>query len=175
VELEANPPTRMTKAVAEGLLGVLVNLQPIHGLQDEGAEIKMLEVSWSEPLLGVDKLQFVAVIYHDGSASLRADADPVDTWRNRNGAVGLESDLEPGLVKSIDERNVELEQGLAPGANRQGAPFIHGPETTNCCRQIGGRLISPTHRPIDANEIGVAPPGASAMSMATIFFTTRPE
>lgn len=42
-----------------------------------------------------------------------------DARRNRNGAVGFDRNHEAGLVESIDEGNVKLQQGLTARADHE--------------------------------------------------------
>ena len=71
--------------------------------------------------LGVDELQLVAGAKPECRAGLGADANPVDTGRGRAGAVGLDRDLEAAGVQGGDQGGVQLQQGLAPGADTVGA------------------------------------------------------
>ena len=175
MKLKTHLPARMLEAVLQDLLGVLDDLRTIHGLEDEGAEIEMFEISRRHTLLRVDELQLIAAINHDGCARLRRDADPVDSGRNRESAIGFDRELEAGLVERVDEGRVELKKGLTARAHHKRIAFIYGPEATRSPGQIGGRLKSPTHRPVSADEIGITPLTASAATTATIGFTARPE
>ena len=48
--------------------------------------------------LGVDELQLVTARLDERGAGLRADADPVNRDRRREGAIGFDSNFEPSLM-----------------------------------------------------------------------------
>lgn len=67
--------------------------------------------------LWVYELELVTVAHDQGRVGLWADTEPVDSRRSRLGTVGLNPNLKTGPVECVNERLVELEQGLATGTH----------------------------------------------------------
>ncbi len=88
--------------------------------------------------------------------SLRTDADPVNARRRGQGAIGLHGDAETPVLQGCDQGRIQLEQGLAAGADHQPVCSATGP-----CRRdrVGQRLrIRKAAAPwtVHANKVGVA-------------------
>ena len=60
VRLQAQAPLRMLKTIAQGKLGILLLLRPIHRLQEKIPEVEPLEFHWIGSLLRIDQLQLVS-------------------------------------------------------------------------------------------------------------------
>src|SRR3990172_2966820 len=99
-------------------------------LEGEPAEALRLR-----PRLGEDELELVARGEHELGARFGAHAQPVDARGSREGAVGLDPDLEAGVVKGGDERRGDDDPPTALGRRSSG--------------EIGHRLKG-------ANELGSA-------------------
>src|SRR5215211_277056 len=98
--LEAQPPARMCKAVAEGRLGVCLKVRSIHGLKEEMRKRE-----------GFESLRL--------RTRLWTYADPVYLGQAGQGAIGLDRYLEVSRVKGIHEAAVELQERLTPRANHE--------------------------------------------------------
>lgn len=61
MRLQAEPPTRMIKAVLQRQLGIALPLRTIHWLQEKLLEIKMSKELWLHTGLGENKFQFAAL------------------------------------------------------------------------------------------------------------------
>ena len=71
--------------------------------------VDMLETLGRSQLLGIDQLQFIALGDHHRRISFRADTQPVDTSRCRQGAVGFHPHFETGPVEGLDQRFIQLQ------------------------------------------------------------------
>jgi len=118
--LEAESPGGVGEAILEGEAGVLGGVWAIHGLEEEVLEVEAGEVFGERERLGVDEFEFVASGEVEGRAGFWADADPIEVgWRGLC-AVGLDGDFEVELMERVDGGVVELEEGLAAGADDEG-------------------------------------------------------
>ena len=102
----------MGKAEITREFGVAIAHLPVHRLQEEVLEREPLETLRFHPRLGENELQFIALALQKPGAGLGTDADPVDAARRRQRAVGLDRDLEAGVMEGIDQVLVELQQRL---------------------------------------------------------------
>src|SRR5262245_2654466 len=94
VRLEAQLPTRVAQAVGDGGCGILGNIGSVHRLQRESLEVEIDECFGRGSGLRIDKLQLVAMMNHEFASRLGADANPIESLRGRDRAVGLDRDLE---------------------------------------------------------------------------------
>ena len=74
VGLQTQPPLRMTHAIRDGRLQMLLTIGAIHGLQKEMLEVQLLELLWHRTGLRKDQLQFRPAGQHQRRAGFRADA-----------------------------------------------------------------------------------------------------
>src|SRR5215213_1539241 len=117
--LEAQPPARMCKAVAEGGLGVCLKVRSVHGLKEEMRKREGFESLRLRTRLGEDELDLVSAPYLQLGARLWTYADPVYLGQAGQGAIGLDRYLEVSRVKGIHEAAVELQERLTPRANHE--------------------------------------------------------
>src|SRR5580698_5030569 len=71
--LNAQPPARMIEAICERKGGVRLTVGTIHGLQEEMAELQLLELLRLGACLRIDQLQLVATQLLELRAGLRTD------------------------------------------------------------------------------------------------------
>src|SRR5687767_12547503 len=93
VGLKTEAPTRVLEPVLDRELGVPLETRTVHRLQEEAAEIQLLERARVDAVLRVDELQLVALAKRQLVAGLRAYADPIDAARWRERPVGLDGHL----------------------------------------------------------------------------------
>ena len=79
----------------------------------ERLEIEMVKCQRTEPRridagLRMHQFKFITTEEPEFSAAFRANADPVQSWRCRQGAVGLYSNLEPLGFQCRYQFSVEL-------------------------------------------------------------------
>ena len=117
MDLEAQPPTWVLEAVAQGESGVGLDFRPVHGLEEEVLEIEPFQSLRRHIGLGEDELQLLTSTQEKFRPSLRADRDPVDSRGRPHRTIGLYGDFEPPLLESGDEPIVELQQRLAASAD----------------------------------------------------------
>ena len=117
MRLQAQAPTRVRQTIAQRGLRVGIAAGAIHRLQKEVTEGERLEGGRINAGLRVDQLELVAGVLFELCAGLGADADPVETGRRGDSAVGFNGNLKATCVKSVDKRSIELEQRLTTGAN----------------------------------------------------------
>jgi hypothetical protein len=107
----------MLKTIVDCELGVALSLRTIHRLQKEVAKIKVLEAFRFCSLLGKDQFEFVTSVQSEVSPSFGADADPIDTERRRQSAVGFDRHGEAAIVQGGDESAVELQERFTTRAD----------------------------------------------------------
>jgi len=107
----------MLKTMADRELGVALPLRTIHRLQKEVAKVKVREAFRFRSLLGKDQLEFVTSVQSEFRPSFGTDADPIDTRRRQQRAVGFERHGEAAIVQSGDESAVELQERFTTRAD----------------------------------------------------------
>jgi hypothetical protein len=105
------------EAVADGQVGVARAVFAVHGREEEVSEREVLVTLRLGALLWEDELQLVACAQHEVGPGLGTDADPVEARGGALRPVRLHRHLEAGRMQRADERRVELEERLAPGAD----------------------------------------------------------
>src|SRR6267142_1213737 len=85
VGLQAEPPLRMAQTIVDRACGVLDHIRSIHRLQREALEGKIDKGLRCCIRLRINKLEFMTSAYHEVSAGLGADANPVHAlgWLDR--------------------------------------------------------------------------------------------
>src|SRR5471030_3006637 len=113
--LQAQLPLRVALAGLDRQRGVEGGQRAVHRLNEEIVEVQAFV--GRQVLLGLRDydLDFIALADHQLGTHLRADADPVDAGRHRQGAVGFDGDLEAHRVHRGDQLQVQLQQRLAAG------------------------------------------------------------
>src|SRR5437868_12452755 len=104
MRLQAESPARMGQTVVKRGPGVRLPRGAVHRLQEEVGEVEALVAVRLGTVLGIDQLELVACGDHQRSGGFRTHAQPVDSRRRRDRAVGLDRDLEAGRVECLDER-----------------------------------------------------------------------
>jgi hypothetical protein len=89
------------------------------GLQEKVPEIEIEIVFRIDSILREGELQLVPGPYGEPGAGFRADADPVNPRRRRQGPICLNRNLEARVVEGSDEGLVELKQGLSSRSDQQ--------------------------------------------------------
>ncbi len=102
----------MLQAIVDRARGVVSRIRPVHRLQRESLEGEAREVLGPGIRLRIDQLEFVTFGDAQIRAGLRTDAKPVDAIRRRDGAIGLDADLETAGMQGVDECLVHLQQRL---------------------------------------------------------------
>src|SRR4051794_14077194 len=122
--------------------------------------------------LRVDELELMPPGDLQCGAGLGADADPVETLRRLDGAVGLDRNLEASGVQGLDEGPVDLQERLA--TRQHDEPAVDG--TLPDVRDGGGeRLgvgVAAALGSIEADKIRVA---ELACGVGAVFFAPGPE
>jgi len=157
VGLQAKAPLGMIEAEPDGQVGIRGPIWPVHRLQKEVGEFKLLKLERIGICLRKDKLQFIAGCLHQGGSGLGAYADPVDACGSGQSPVGFDGNLEVAGVQGVDERAVDLQQGLAAGADDESARFrCAAPFFGDGVGEVigGGELSSAG--PVHIDKIGVA-------------------
>src|SRR5688500_9996006 len=98
----------MQHAVRNCVVRILLYIRPVHRLEKEMVEVHFAELLRSRAGLRKHELELTASSLHEWSSGLRADADPVNRRRGVARPVRLDSNGKPALVKSVDQRLVEL-------------------------------------------------------------------
>ena len=129
------------------------------GCRKRWAKARPSTASGSEARLGIDQLQFVAGALLEFGAGFGADADPVDGGGHRQGAVGLDGDLEARVMQGGDERVVDLQHRLAAGQHDEGRAG-GAAAARQALGKIGGGGKAAAARAVRADEIGVAEAGS---------------
>src|SRR5690606_20907884 len=150
-------PNRMGPAVSNGGSTVTRLYRSIHRLKPEMLEIEVFEPVGHGQRLRKDQLQFLTRGLNHRGVGLGADADPVDPYGRRHGAVAFDGDLETARMQGVDQRRVQLHQGLAAGADHQlGVAVATAPHPGDMIgHQIGGLELAAAIA-VHADEIGVA-------------------
>ena len=114
------------------------------------------------PGLRIDELEFVALCHDEPIPGLGADAEPVDARGHRQGAIGLDRDLETARVQRLRQRGIDLQQRLAPGEHDEGraarglAACALRPKGGDGLGQRRGIREAAAARPVHSHEIGIA-------------------
>ncbi len=102
-----------------------------------------------------------------------AHADPVEAVRNGLRAVRFHGNAKAERVQGFEQRFVELQERLAPGADDE-AVFakVRRPRGENRAREPIGGFEFAAARAVGAGEVGVAEP---AERRGPVFLAPRPE
>ena len=114
VRLQAQPPLWMREAVVAGAPVLASPAGPSIGCRKKCSKSSAGSAAGSSPVLREDQLQLVSRAAARIGPGLRADADPVDAGRRRQGAVGLDGDLEAPGVQRVDQRPSSCSIGSPP-------------------------------------------------------------
>jgi hypothetical protein len=173
VRLNTQAPLRMRKAILHGQLRIALALKPIHRLKKEVLKVQVHESLGHGSRLREHQLQLATAFQNDLGIGLWADANPVQAFGRRLGAIGFHGYFEPECVQRVDQRLVELQQRFATGADNEWfSALTRWPMIGNSTRQIfRGLELSPT-RPIRTHKLGIA---ELAYGSAAILLSTRPE
>ena len=150
-------------------------VRSVHRLEKKGGEREAFVERRLRPGLWVDELQFMARRQGEVGPGLGADGDPVEAGGCRARAVRLDGDLEAFCVERRDERVVDLEERLAPGADDEWPAAVglrRSPGGRYRGRERSGVREPAAARSVDADEIGVA---EAASGRCTVLLASRPE
>src|SRR5690606_38788030 len=117
MRLEAESPLRVTQAVLDCRLDILVLILVILRLKKEMRESELFKLRWRVLRLRVDQLELIPSRLNNFGSCFGTHADPIQSVWSKNGAVRLNRDLESLIVKCSDELCVELQKRLASGAH----------------------------------------------------------
>src|SRR5262249_36087886 len=148
-------------------------LRPVHRLQVEMLEVVHLKSLGLCSWLGVDELQFVSAPEDRPGPGFRAHADPVEAGWGPERAICLDGDFEAARVERSDSGFVELEQGLAAGADDEPLPMPvqGGPASRDRVGQlVGGPELATIGA--DADKVRVA---EAADRVGAVLLTAGPE
>src|SRR5476649_1852116 len=167
--LQAQLPLRVAFAGLDRQRGVEGGQRTVHRLNEEIIEVQAFV--GRQVLLGLRDydLDFIALADHQLGTHLRADADPVDAGRHRQGAVGFDGDLEAHRLHRGDQLQVQLQQRLAAGEDHVFAGRVSvRPQRVDGRRQRFGRGELAAALAVGADEVGVAElaDGAGAVAFA---------
>src|SRR5471030_426635 len=171
--LQAQLPLRVAFARLDRQRGVEGGQRAVHRLDEEIVEVQAFV--GRQVLLGLRDydLDFIALADHQLGTHLRADADPVDAGRHRQGAVGFDGDLEAHRVHRGDQLQVQLQQRLAAGEDHVFAGRVSvRPQRVDGRRQRFGRGELAAALAVGADEVGVAELADGAGAVA---FTAGPQ
>jgi len=120
MELQTQSPAGILKAIGNGLARVLLEVRAGQRLETKMIELQVEVRAGIDSHLRKDKLELVPPSQSEIRSSFGADANPVDPFWGGQGSIGLNGDFESGSVKGIEQRLIELKEGLAAGANGKG-------------------------------------------------------
>jgi hypothetical protein len=172
VGLNAEAPLRVLQAVLDRASCIGHNVRSIHRLEQEFIEREMRKSLRRRVFLRIYQLEFIPFENHQLARGFRADANPVDSRRRRNRAVGFNCYLESAYVQGVSQFSIDLKQRLSAGQNAEAVTFAAGPFLFDRNCEIVGVLISATFSAIGTDEIGIA---KCADSLASITFAAGPE
>ena len=109
----------MLKAVFDRQVGVAIAIRPIHRLQEKMLESQIFEARRHCAGLRIDEFQLVSRDLPDICSGLGTDANPIQPFRNRDGAIGFNGDRKILRAHSRDDIAIELEQRLSAGENNK--------------------------------------------------------
>src|SRR5215210_6801008 len=92
MRLQAEPPARVGQAVVHGERRISRALGAVHRLQEEVAELQILEVLRAESALGIDQLHLASRTHVQLRSGLGAHAEPVELGRRRESSVVFHGD-----------------------------------------------------------------------------------
>src|SRR5512146_1419515 len=157
VRLQAETPARMREAIVHGVGRIALARRTVHRLQEEVREFEPLVALRLCAGLGEYELELVAALERERRVSLRADADPVDAGGGRQCAVGLDRNPKAECVQRLQQRGVELQQGLAARAHHEATRRgVVRPQRADARGKRPRVLETPAAGAVDADEIGVA-------------------
>src|SRR5690554_2737577 len=96
---------------------MIVLQRAVQWLQVEVVKIEMGKALRQSIALWIDQLEFVSLSDDHLTLALGADTDPVDAFRQRTSAVGLDGNFKPASVQGINQRAVQLQCRFATGAD----------------------------------------------------------
>ena len=119
--------------------------------------------------LGIDQLQLVTGLKHHRGIGFRTAAEPVDAFGRGQGTVGLYPYLEPFPVQSLDQGSIQLQQGLATGADHVGLAGCLRPKIAYVTGQFLRGFKATTILAISTDKIGITEiaHGSGAVLLAT--------
>lgn len=115
-------------------------------------EVEMLDVRREKTSLGKDELEFVASRRHDRRSGLRAHTDPIDPCRDWLGALRLDGHLETSRVDLIEQRRVQLQQGLSSGEHNHSFLEAAEPLTLDVLGELGSFRKGTSALAVDAEK-----------------------
>ena len=174
MRLDGKSPFRVLQAVPGGFPGESFHVRPVHGLQEEVVELPMGELLRRGFRLIPDQLEFMTGLLDDGCVLLRGHADPINPVGSLDGAVGLDGNRGANRMQRIDQRGVELQQGLAAGADheRRFTARVGVPDPADPVRGFPGRSEFAAVRSIRAHKIRIT---ELADGVGPVFLASRPQ
>lgn len=109
MRLQTEPPPWVGLAIIDRETSVLYRVRAVHRLEVKECEGEANEPFWLGPRLREDEFQLITRPDRQLCPSLGADAYPIDPRGWETCAIGLDGDLEPGGMESLNERTIELE------------------------------------------------------------------
>ena len=113
----------MLEAVFDGQVRVAIAIGLIHRLQEKMLESQIFEALRHRARLRVDEFQLVSGGLPDICSGLGTDANPIQPFGNRDGAIGFNGDRKILRAYSRDDIAIELEKRLSTGENDK-APVV---------------------------------------------------
>src|SRR4051812_47473207 len=135
-------------------------------------EVKVLHIGRRNPRLREHQLELIPGRQDEIGAFLGTDAEPVDPWWRGLSSIGFDGDFEAALMQLIDQRPVELQQRLPPGADDERISYRRSPPRRDRVREGGRRAeFSPTFA-VGSDKVGIAELTDGARA---ILLTARPQ
>lgn len=88
---------------------------PVHGLQVEVFKRHVGELLGVATGLRIDPFDLLPRMHNQPGVPLGADAQPVNAFGWRDGAIGLHGNFEAARVQRMDQSGIQLQKGLTPG------------------------------------------------------------
>lgn len=120
------------------------------------AEREILQAIRRQPLLRVDKLEFIALLHDERCIRLRTDADPIEARGRANCAIGFNGNHEAALMQRRDEMIINLQKRFAPCENDKAILDVIPPDLRNHSRQLFRVSEAASETAVCTDKIGIA-------------------
>src|SRR5450830_216875 len=173
VRLNAQLPLRIVLNLFNCQPRVTCSLEPIHRLQQEMLKVQLFIVGQHLCLLRNDDFKLITFDDLQFGAHLGTHANPVDTGRNRNRAIGLDGNLKADRMHAGNQSLIQLQQRFTAGKHHIFTGCIRSrPQAVDRLRHLIAGLELTAALTVGADKVSIA---KLANRRAAVFFASAPE
>lgn len=115
--LDGESPLWMGLTVLDRFVGIELSIRTVHWLEEEIVKIPILEIHRIGTILGKDDLEFIPLSQVPVRATFWAHANPINSIRRNQRAIGFNCNSNRMALKSGDQLIINLKKGFATSAN----------------------------------------------------------